>query len=225
MSGIIKKILPMPISLRLSPTISCINGGVSYTFVRVLTLSTTETWLQDHSKGKKNKKRRGQDAPSSSASTTVTSTPPTETETVKGEKKKNDKGDDQRKGRQDHSKGKKNKRRRDQDAPSPSTSKPVTSTPLTDAEKEKEKGDDEGKGRGGGGSAAETKKIKKIVWIRAKVHCTAAGLPDVDAPSKVKDGDQDGHEDDDERDVATAQLPRWHPLSKVLCPWKDFLGG
>lgn len=53
---------------------------------------------------------------------------------------------------------------------------------------------------------------KQIVRIRAKVHCTAAGLPGVDAPAKtgVKGDTEDGGD-------ATTPLPAWHPLEKVRC--------
>lgn len=44
---------------------------------------------------------------------------------------------------------------------------------------------------------------RKTVRIRGRVHCTAAGLPGVDAPHATGDDD-------------AWQLPEWHPLEKVL---------
>ena len=49
--------------------------------------------------------------------------------------------------------------------------------------------------------------LKQIVRIRAKVHCTAAGLPGLDAPNKT-DGEDEGGDD-------PGQLPDWYPLHKV----------
>lgn len=54
---------------------------------------------------------------------------------------------------------------------------------------------------------AKVEQRKQIVRIRAKVHCTSAGLPGLDAPVRSKGKDTKG-------DDATS-LPDWHPLQKV----------
>lgn len=53
----------------------------------------------------------------------------------------------------------------------------------------------------------EKQKQKQIVRIRAKVHCTAAGLPGLDAPVRSKGQDTEGDD--------ASNLPDWHPLHKV----------
>lgn len=61
---------------------------------------------------------------------------------------------------------------------------------------------------------AEAKKIKQrkqIVRIRAKVHCTAAGLPGLDAPLKGKSKSKGQNTTGDD----ATDLPDWHPLQKV----------
>lgn len=52
--------------------------------------------------------------------------------------------------------------------------------------------------------------------IRAKVHCTAAGLPEMDAPCEKEgagDADDDGGDD-------ASHMPKWHPLEKVGWGWR-----
>lgn len=49
---------------------------------------------------------------------------------------------------------------------------------------------------------------KQIVRIRAKVHCTAAGRPGLDAPASSGKGVHLGEDD-------ASSLPEWHPLQKV----------
>eukprot|EP00903_Cladosiphon_okamuranus_P010099 g9564.t2 len=56
--------------------------------------------------------------------------------------------------------------------------------------------------------ANKVEQRKQIVRIRAKVHCTAAGPPGLDAPVKSKSKGQDTRGDD------AANLPDWHPLQK-----------
>lgn len=51
---------------------------------------------------------------------------------------------------------------------------------------------------------------KQIVRIRAKVHCTAAGLPGLDAPA-ITDWKANAGED-------SSKMPEWHPLEKVTHP-------
>lgn len=65
-------------------------------------------------------------------------------------------------------------------------------------------------------ATTDHKPRKQMVRIRAKIHCTAAGLPGLDGPSKGqwKDNASDG----------LANLPQWHPLEKVCLraaslPW------
>lgn len=80
--------------------------------------------------------------------------------------------------------------------------------------KSKKRRRDEDKGSGKDGAGDPDHDRKKIVRIRAKVHCTAAGLPGLDAPSNVaskKSVLERG------RGVGSAAtLPEWHPLSKVF---------
>lgn len=62
---------------------------------------------------------------------------------------------------------------------------------------------------------AKTGQRKQIVRIRAKVHCTAAGQPGLDAPAKA--------EEEEEKEAQATEgeggtsLPKWHPLEKVYC--------
>lgn len=75
---------------------------------------------------------------------------------------------------------------------------------------------------------ADQQHRKQIVRIRAKVHCTAAGLPGVDAP--VKSGTAEALAKDTAGDDAS-NLPHWHPLAKVgpcsckhvVCNWESEL--
>lgn len=55
---------------------------------------------------------------------------------------------------------------------------------------------------------AKVEQRKQIVRIRAKVHCTAAGLPGLDAPLQIKKGK-------DAKGDHAGNLPDWHPLQKV----------
>lgn len=55
----------------------------------------------------------------------------------------------------------------------------------------------------------KTEHRKQIVRIRAKVHCTAAGQPGLDAPSTTEGQAQEKDGEDG------TSLPKWHPLKKV----------
>lgn len=48
---------------------------------------------------------------------------------------------------------------------------------------------------------------KQMIRIRAKIHCTAAGLPGLDGPAEQQGNDTAGN--------GVADLPEWHPLEKV----------
>ncbi len=78
----------------------------------------------------------------------------------------------------------------------------------------KAKGKDKAKDKENKQAAEQQQHRKQIVRIRAKVHCTAAGLPGVDAP--VKSGTAEALAKDKAGDDAS-NLPHWHPLAKV-CP-------
>ena len=58
---------------------------------------------------------------------------------------------------------------------------------------------------------AKVEQRKQIVRIRAKVHCTAAGLPGLDAPVGSKGKDTMG----EDGAAGMSNLPEWHPLQKV----------
>lgn len=58
--------------------------------------------------------------------------------------------------------------------------------------------------------ASNTNKPKQIVRIRAKIHCTAAGVPGLEAPSRINIDDRTKGGGDGLRN-----LPHWHPLEKV----------
>lgn len=86
----------------------------------------------------------------------------------------------------------------------------VNTTAASDGVKKRKRSRGEGTNCG---SAAEADAAtsagnrKQIVRIRAKVHCTAAGMPDEDAPCE-REGEDDGGDD-------ATHLPKWHPLEKV----------